>query len=217
MKIEKLYYVQDALCGWCYGMSPVIARLYEEHRQDYTFEVLSGGMIRGNNVRPISGMADYIRQVEPRLQEITGVKLTDTYHREVLDKGTYLTNSEPPAVAMAILKEQYPELQVPLAAAIQKLHFEEGKDLNEVEAYMTVVRAFGADEDGFREKFNDSNYLEKARREFELVENWGINGFPAVVCQAGEKLYLVARGYQPYDQLTQTLEQVRQEAAAAGK
>ncbi|OKL41116.1 DsbA family protein [Pontibacter flavimaris] len=215
MEKPKVYYVQDALCGWCYGMGPVISRLYEE--QEYTFEVLSGGMIRGNNVRPISGMAAYIKQTSPRLEEMTGVKLTDTYHREILDKGTYMSNSEPPAVAMAILKEQFPEQQVPLAAAIQEQHFVEGLDLNEVETYLPVVRAFGADEADFRKKFTDEKYLAKAREEFELVENWGINGFPAVVCEAGGKLYLAARGFQSYEQLSATLQQVRQESQAAGK
>ncbi|AKD02553.1 DsbA family protein [Pontibacter korlensis] len=217
MEKQKIYYVQDALCGWCYGMSPVIARLFEEKSEEFDFEVLSGGMIRGSNVRPISGMADYIRQVEPRLKEITGVKLTDIYHRAILDEGTYITNSEPPAVAMAILKEQFPEQQVPLASAIQRQHFVEGKDMNEVETYMSLVRAFNADEEDFKRKFNDDTYLEKARQEFKLVEEWGINGFPAMVCQAGEKLYLVARGYQPYEQLIATLDQVRQEEGASGK
>ncbi|MCX2741306.1 DsbA family protein [Pontibacter anaerobius] len=217
MEKSTLYYVQDALCGWCYGMSPVIRRLFEEHGQDYTFEVLSGGMIRGSNVRPISCMADYIKQVAPRLEETTGMKLTDTYRREILDKGTYMSNSEPPAVAMAILKEQFPGQQVPLAAAIQEQHFVEGKDLNEVETYLPVVHAFGADEADFRKKFESKEYLEKAQQEFELVENWGINGFPAIICQVKEKLYLVARGYQPYEQLTATLERVQQEASATGE
>lgn len=211
----KVYYVQDTLCGWCYGMSPVLSRLFAE--KDFDFEVLCGGMIRGSNVRPISGMADYIRQAAPRLEETTGVKLTEAYHREILDKGIYMSNSEPPAVAMAILKEQFPEQQVPLAAAIQKQHFVEGKDLNDVETYLPVVQVFGTDEADFRKKFEGKEYLAKARQEFELVENWGISGFPAVVCQAGDKLYLVARGYQPYEQLSAALEQVRQDALAADK
>lgn len=50
MKKLTLLYIQDALCGWCYGMSPVMQQLYKEHQQDYNFVVLSGGMVRGSNV-----------------------------------------------------------------------------------------------------------------------------------------------------------------------
>ncbi|GHA67094.1 DsbA family protein [Pontibacter akesuensis] len=216
MSKQKIFYVHDALCGWCYGMSPVIQQLYKEHGQDYGFEVISGGMIRGNNVRSISGMADYIRQAAPRLEQVTGAKLSEAYQSKILGEGTYISNSVPPAVALAILKEQLPEQQVPLAAAIQKLHFEEAKDLNEVESYLPVVQALGANEADFKQKFTDDAYEAKARKEFELVESWGINGFPAVVSEANGKLYLVARGYQPIGQLTAALERVQKEAFAGG-
>lgn len=213
MKKPTIIYVQDALCGWCYGMSPVMQQLYTEYRQDYDFLVLSGGMIRGGNVRPVSGMADYIRKASKHLEEATGVKQTQAYHEEILDKGTYITNSEPPAIALTILKEQFPEQQVPLAAAIQQQHFVHGKDLNEVEVYIPVVERFGADAAGFRKRFGDKAYARKAQQEFELVEKWGISGFPAVLFETGEKLYLVAQGYQPYSQLTAALARVQQEAA----
>lgn len=217
MKNQTIYYVQDALCGWCYGMGPVMERLYKEHSHDYAFVALSGGMIRGENVRPISGMASYIRQVAPRLEETTGVKLTETYHQEILDKGTYLSNSEPPAIALAILKDYFPDQQLPMATALQKLHFEDGKDLNDVDAYLPVVRAFGINEDDFKRKFTEKDYLAKAKQDFELVESWGITGFPAIICQSWEKLYLVARGYMPYEQLLAALQQLEQGAGNEGK
>lgn len=210
---STLIYIQDALCGWCYGMSPVMQQLYKEHQQDYNFVVLSGGMVRGSNVKPISGMADYIRQASRQLEQVTGVKQTQAYHEQILDKGTYITNSEPPAIALLILKEKFPEKQIPLAAAIQNLHFVEGKDLNEVETYLPVVRQFKVNEEEFKKKFSDKDYADLARQEFELVEKWGIRGFPAVVVEAGDKLYMVAQGYQPYSQLTETLERIQQEAA----
>ena len=208
MEKSKIYYVYDALCGWCYGMRPVMQQLYANYKDTLDFEVLSGGMIRGANVRPISGMADYIRQVAPRLEETTGVQLTKTYHEQILDKGTYLSNSEPPAIALSILKEQAPEQQVPLAGAIQKTHFVEGKDLNEVETYLPVATAFGMAAEDFRAKFEDAAYKAKAEQEFKHVQAWGIQGFPAVVLEKGGKLYLLANGYQPYEQLSATIEQV---------
>lgn len=215
MNKPKLYYVYDALCGWCYGMSPVMQQLYDTYKDTLDFEVLSGGMIRGSNIKPISGMADYIRQVAPRLQETTGVELTKAYHEQILDKGTYLSNSEPPAIALHILKELHPDKQVPLAGAIQRTHFVDGKDLNEVETYLPVAEQFDMDEATFREKFEDKNYKAKAEEEFAQVQAWGIQGFPAVVLQKDEKYYLLARGYQNYEQLAATIEQVLKQDVSA--
>ncbi|NEM99487.1 DsbA family protein [Pontibacter burrus] len=211
MKKAKLYYVYDALCGWCYGMSPVMQQVYDTYKDTLELEVLSGGMIRGSNVKPISGMANYIRQVAPRLEETTGVELTKAYHEQILDKGTYISNSEPPAIALHILKEQHPDKQIPLAGAIQKTHFVEGNDLNEVEAYLPVAEQFGMSEADFRSRFEDENYKAKALKEFEQVQAWGIQGFPAVVMQKENKLYLIANGYQPFGQLSATIDKILNE------
>lgn len=43
-----LVYCYDAYCGWCYGFSRVIKKIYEEYKDQLDFEVLSGGMILMN-------------------------------------------------------------------------------------------------------------------------------------------------------------------------
>src|SRR5580704_12530891 len=58
---RAIYYCYDAYCGWCYGFSPVITRLFAEYRSTIAFEVLSGGMILPAAPQPIGVMAGYIR------------------------------------------------------------------------------------------------------------------------------------------------------------
>ncbi|HLZ88995.1 MAG TPA: hypothetical protein VKQ52_17190, partial [Puia sp.] len=60
-----VYYCYDAYCGWCYGFSPVIRRIYEEYRSVLAFEVLSGGMILPGKPQHIGVMAEYIRSAYP--------------------------------------------------------------------------------------------------------------------------------------------------------
>ena len=211
MKKPKVFYVYDALCGWCYGFGRVMKQFYADYKEQFDFEVISGGMITGDNVRPISGMAEYIRHAMPRLEHVSGVEVGEPYKTGILDKGTYITNSLPPSVALVILKEQAPGEQVPLARAIQHLHFVEGKDLNEVETYLPLAKEYGLAEADFKKKFTDEQYAARAQEEFELVQRWKITGFPAVVLQKGEQLYLVARGYLPYDQLQETVNKVLKE------
>ncbi len=43
----KLIYVYDALCGWCYGFSPVITDFSARHASEFAVEVVSGGMVLG--------------------------------------------------------------------------------------------------------------------------------------------------------------------------
>lgn len=48
---KKLVYVYDALCPWCYAFTPVVDELRRHYGDRLDHEVLSGGMVRGDQVR----------------------------------------------------------------------------------------------------------------------------------------------------------------------
>ncbi|MFB9861827.1 DsbA family protein [Rufibacter immobilis] len=203
-----LFYISDALCGWCYAMGPQIEKLHAAYADKFRFEVLSGGMITGERVGPIGNMASFIKQAMPRLNEISGVTMGEAYLNDVLEKGTYISNSVPPAIAFSILKEAQPEEQVKYAKAIQDLHFQEGKDFNQVETYLPLAQEAGLTQEEFRARFTDEKYLQLAQQEFAQVQAWGIQGFPSMVAQNGDKLYLVTRGYAKFEDVAPALDQV---------
>jgi putative protein-disulfide isomerase len=208
LKKPTLYYVYDALCGWCFGFAPVIEKVSEKYKADMRFEVLSGGMVTGPRIGPIAEMATYIKKASPRVTEVSGQVFGDAFLNGVLNSRTYISNSVPPAIAFGILKESQPEQAITFMHAIQNLLFKEGKDLNELETYLPLASQAGIPEKEFRKKFADPVYTSKAEQEFQIVQNWGISGFPAVVLEKDDKLYLLAQGYQPYEVLTETLEKV---------
>jgi putative protein-disulfide isomerase len=58
MQKPIVVYCYDAYCGWCFGFSKVITRIYEEYKEVFEFEVLSGGMIpleSAHHIGKISG------------------------------------------------------------------------------------------------------------------------------------------------------------------
>jgi putative protein-disulfide isomerase len=211
MEKPTLIYIYDALCGWCYGFSPVMQKLYEAYQDRIAFEVLSGGMITGRRVQPLSAMADYIRQASQLLAEVTGVSPSEDYYSNILEKGTYRSDSLPPAIALNILKEKSPEDQFPLAQAIQHLYYTQGQDLNQVETYLPLAREKGWEEETFKKKFVDPAYADRAREEFKQVQEWGLDGFPAVLGKKGTALVLISHGYQPFEQVNEAVKQLLEE------
>lgn len=208
MDKPTLYYIYDALCGWCYGFSPVMQKLQRQYAGQLAFEVLSGGMITGNRVQPIGAMAEYIRRASAQLESVTGVSPSEAYQANILDAGTYISNSVPPAVALCILKEASPGAQVPLASAIQGLLYAQGKDLNVADTYLPLAANQGLAEEVFRERFTDPAYEAKARKDFSQVQSWGIDGFPAVIGRKGSVYFLLTHGFQPYEPMSEMVEQM---------
>ena len=74
-----VFYCYDAYCGWCYGFSPVMKKIAEEYKSQLEFEVLSGGMIIGEQVKHISKIASYIQSAYKRVEELTGIKFGEDF------------------------------------------------------------------------------------------------------------------------------------------
>ena len=108
MKKPKIIYIYDALCGWCYGFSPVIRRFHQHYADEFDFDVLSGGMMTGERVKPVSESMAYIEQAYKVVEARTGVRFGDDYLTNLLRPGTYMSDSEKPGMAMTLFKAILP-------------------------------------------------------------------------------------------------------------
>lgn len=212
--MTNLIYCYDAYCGWCYGFSEVMKKIFSEYKNQFDFEVLSGGMILPEEPVSINATAKYVEGAYKRVEEITGIKFGEDYlwhinHPEISD---WFPDSEKPAIALCVFKEYFPELQVSFAADLQyALHFE-GRDLTDDEAYRWLLDKYNIPEEEFYEKLDDEEYKEKAHYEFALCKQLNVTGFPAVFIQLTDsKFYLIAEGFTDFDTLHQRIENVLNE------
>jgi len=209
-----LIYCYDAYCGWCYAFSPVIKKIQEDYKDQFDFEVLSGGMIITDEVKHINVTAPYIQQAYKVVEEHTGIQFGADYlwHINNPDLSDWYPNSEKPAIALCIFKEFYPDRQIEFAADLQyALHFE-GRDLCDDEAYQHLLEKYSIQPENFYTKLKTEAYKEKAYYEFALCKQLQVTGYPAVLVQLNEtKFHLLARGYTKYDQLKERIDSVLQE------
>jgi putative protein-disulfide isomerase len=212
--VPVVLYCYDAYCSWCYGFSPVVKRIAEEHAHQFSFEVLSGGMIITDTPRHIDVTAGYLQQTYKTVEELTGITFGADYlwHINNPDRSDWFPSSEKPAIAMCIFKEYFPDNQVAFAADLQYALQYEGRDLCDDEAYRHLLDKYQLPEAAFYTKLKDGGYKEKAYYEFALVKQLQVTGFPTVLLQVSEsKFYLLAKGYTDYDIFKQRLEQVSRE------
>lgn len=213
MKKPRIIYIYDALCGWCYGFSPVIRRFHQQHADDFDFDVLSGGMMTGERVRPVSESMSYIEQAYKVVETRTGVRFGDDYLTNLLRPGTYLSDSEKPGMAMTLFKAilsgpDRPQSAIEFAGALQNALYRDGIDLNVDAVYGPLVEPFGIDPNEFVAHLSDPAIREQTWAEFNMVSQYGINSFPTVIADVDDKLYALARGYVPCEQLAESAKQL---------
>lgn len=217
MQKPILIYCYDAYCGWCYGFSPIIKKIAEEYSFQLDVEVLSGGMMIGENKMPIEKIGPYIQGAYKRVEEVTGIKFGDDFlwHTANPDKSDWVMNSEKPAIALCILKEIYPERQLEFSGDLQYALNYEGRDLDDDEAYRHLLEKYMISEDDFYTKLKSDEYKEKAYYEFALCKQLNVDSFPQVLIQLhSNKFYLITKSFSTYEEVKKGIEKALTEIKA---
>ncbi len=210
----SLIYVYDALCGWCFGFSPVIKEIYFKYNQTFDFEVISGGMIMGEREGPISEVAEYIKRAYKIVEKTTSVKFGDLFIKNVLEEGSRYFSSEKPAIALSVFKTYHPNKAILFAHQLQNLLYFEGKDLNIDETYKEVAVHFDINPDEFLLKLKKENFKQNAYYDFALSKQLQVKGYPAVFIKTDDlHFYMIANGYTDENTLGLRIENVLKEIA----
>ncbi|MBC7425777.1 MAG: DsbA family protein [Bacteroidia bacterium] len=209
MSDKKLFiYAYDALCGWCYGFSTVMEKVNAEWKDRLDFEVLSGGMMQGVRSGPIGVVAPYVKTAYKTVEERTGIKFGEGFINNILEPGTAVLNSIPPAIALSVFKSYFPDKQIQFASALQKAINYDGIDMEDFLSYKKYAEDFGIDGNEFVSKMSKETYLLESNRDFQMCANLGVTGFPAAFILKDEVYHQVAKGYIPFEQINDIIKTV---------
>lgn len=201
--------VYDPLCGWCFGFGPVLIALQKKWSEHLNFDIISGGMITGNRIGPLSNMAAYIKNAYQTVERHTGIRFGKRYIEETLEKGTATNSSLEPAMMLNIFKRFQPGKAVVFSHDIQKLLFIDGIDPIDFEAYLPLFKEYGIEREQVEPLWNLKETQQETIKEFKLAQTWGINGFPTCVLQSPDgKAFGVNRGFEPMESLDKKLSQM---------
>ena len=206
-----LLYCYDAYCGWCYGFSPVMNKIADEYNDRLEIEVLSGGMVTGEQVIPIEKIAPFIQKSYKRVEELTSIEFGADFLWHINNPGEsdWVMNSEKPAIALCVFKEYFPDRQVEFASDLQYALNYEGRDLDDDEAYKHLLEKYSIHPEAFYEKLKSEEYKERAYYEFALCKQLNVDAFPQVLVQLNEsRFYLLAKGFTTYEDVKERLDKV---------
>lgn len=209
MQKPKIIYFFDTLCGWCYGFSPVIKKIAEKYGDQFEFEVISGGMVTGERVQPASVMANYILGAYQQVEKTTGVTFGEPF-LDMLREGSRIQSSFEPALVMTTFKTLLPEKAVLFAHDLQRANYYDGIDLNNFLNYKSLVEKYGLDWDVFTEKMKTQAMAKATNQDFQISNAYEVTGFPTVFFENETVRSPIAKGFQPFENLDDIMQQVVQ-------
>lgn len=210
----RIIYIYDALCGWCYGFSPVMKHIYQKYQDNFTFEVISGGMVLGERAGPLSGMADLIKSHYPRVEETSGVVFGQPF-LDALEEGTAYFSSEKPSIALCVFKHYLPNKAILFAHDLQSAIYEQGLDLSKDENYIPLALKHGIDGEEFVQKLNTDEFKQAAYYDFALARQLQVTGYPAAFIKTGERnFHMIAKGFADIKTMELRIQNVLKEVSA---
>jgi putative protein-disulfide isomerase len=209
---NKLMYVYDPMCGWCFGFGKVMNEFVAQQKDSFQIEIVSGGMVVGDREGEVGDFADYILGAYKRVEEMSGVKFGEAYLSQLKTKKLW-SSSVKPSIALETFKTFNQKDAVAFGHKIQEAYFVQGKDLRDDKVYAELIKPYGINEQEFLTKLNSEEMRKAATDWFQTTANWGVKGYPMVILIHNGSYYAVAQGYTSLQNLNATIQKVISEPA----
>lgn len=210
----RLVYLQDTLCGWCYGFSPQVLQLQRHYAGVVPIDVVAGGMIRGSRVGTIADVAPYIRTAYRRVEETTGTQFGEPFLKNLHAEASLILDSVIPARAIVTAKRIAPEHVLNITHDLQAAIYRDGRDITHDETYRLIANRYDIDADVFLEEMTSDRVTAGVEEEFAFTEALGVTGFPTVIALSGYEGWMVAQGFDTAENMIPRIDAVLRETGA---
>ena len=203
-----LLYVFDPLCGWCYGFSPVMVQLYNEYKSQIEFDAISGGMVVGDRIGPLSEKAPYIKGAYKVVEEKMNVKFGDKYINKVLAEGTAIQTSIPSSKLFVAFKSLDNSKAILFAHELQNAIYFYGIHPDDTEGLLENCETFGVNKESIMTIASSEKVIPVMEHDFELSSRLGVTGFLTVFIIKDNAINVVARGADSYENVKSNINSI---------
>ena len=194
-KIEVIY-VQDALCGWCYGFTPVMDQLRLLYSEDeLTITPVHGGLWPGILARKMdASLVSHLQNGMPKVTEITGQVFGKAFHHNIVGNPQFVYDTEPAARAGTTVRFFSPIHELTYIKDIQKAFFVDGLDPTQMDTFLSIIVNYGINKDDFIRHYNNKLSSIDTQSDFFQCSTWGIKAFPSLLCRFNGQVNTISIG-----------------------
>lgn len=208
---NELVYFADPMCSWCYGFSPVIAAIEQQFRGRLPLRLVMGGL-RAGQTRPMREEdKDYIRNAWSRVRAASGQPFDFAF----FEREGFVYDTEPACRAVVTMRMRDPSRALAFMARTQSAFYAENRDVTSSGALAELAAEEGQDRDAFAAALLSPDARNETFRDFLTAQEFGVQGFPALIAGSGERYALVTSGFRPLDGIPEALESWLASQAAA--
>lgn len=209
-----IVYANDPLCGWCFATGPQISAARRALSDEFAWRVECGGLVVGERVRAIAHDRDYLLAGLRRVGEVSGRVVGSRYLSDVLDIGTWVSDSEPACRAVLVVQDLYGHAAIDYAHALSDALYIEGRTPDRASTVRDVATSLGLDANEVESRWAHPDTRAMVTTRFARARNAGIRTYPSVFVESGGRLIEVSSGYATAQQIIERVIDVAGTASA---
>lgn len=207
-EVQKIIYVADPMCSWCYGMHSEFKKLKEYFKvtqPHIQITVTVGGLRPGGGAEWDSNFVLALREHWKQVEKKSG----KSFSYQLFEKKSFNYDTEPACRAVVAARQLHPEKELDFFEDIQTKFFLESEDPTQSTFYESICNKNNIDYTEFLELFFNTKIKDLTHREFIMNREWGVTAYPTIIFQQEDDLYAIARGYTSFEALKKQIEKIQ--------
>ncbi|NOI80159.1 DsbA family protein [Vibrio tubiashii] len=202
MADNKLYYVYDPMCSWCWGYKPVWQQICQILEGKIDIQYVVGGLAPDSDQPMPKEMQQQIASYWKRIEDFLGTQ----FNYDFWNKNTPRRSTYPACRAVLAARKQSAEKQ--MLTAIQTAYYLEARNPSDSEVLIDLADSIGLDLERFESDFGSVTLNEEFMRELDFARSIGGNSFPSLFVQTAEGLVELQVDYQSAQTTISQIEQL---------
>ncbi|UXX78379.1 DsbA family protein [Reichenbachiella carrageenanivorans] len=201
---DRLIYIGDPMCSWCWGITNHLDKLKDEFEDRLDFELILGGLRPGGGDEWTEEFRNMLRTHWEHVETASG----QPFDFRFFDRAEFDYDTEPSARAVRVVRDLDASKEWQFYKRLQKAFYAENKDVHDLATYEALCGGLGLNYTAFEALFLSPGYKQLVNQDFAKSQQMGVRGFPAVVLKKGEAYHAVSLGYSDYDRMKATLSSI---------
>jgi putative protein-disulfide isomerase len=194
---DRLIYVADPMCSWCWGFGPVLALVCSEMPKGATLEWVMGGLAPDSDEPMPPETRAYVQRAWQTVAAETGAP----FNFEFWERCSPRRSTYPACRAVLAAGERGPDLFM----RIQRAYYVEARNPSDTDVLIELAGDVELDRESFAEALASPEVEALLRRDLARRDELGVRTFPTLLLERAGERRVIARGFSPPEEVLAAL------------
>lgn len=199
---NKLYYVFDPMCSWCWGYKPVWQKITQALQDKIDIQYVVGGLAPDSDQPMPEEMQQQIASYWKKIEDFLGTEFNyDFWSQNTPRRSTY-----PSCRAVMAARKQGAEQS--MLAAIQNAYYLQARNPSDNDVLIDLANDIGLDVARFEADLLSEELNQQFMQELEFARSIGGNSFPSLFVATEQGIVELQVDYQSAETTIDQVEQI---------